>query len=128
MYHFIGNFDEAYILASDGYFYVVVYRKASKSYKNVSGSWYYLTMVQSGTYANSSVTFLFLFSGNNMKNYALSEENLVNSHNAHSISKSLLNGNGYMLYADSTIETNQLCKVICDFPVIFCCVYFIYSI
>ena len=84
-------------------------------------------MVQIGADANSSDTFLFLGSGNNMEEYETSEENLVSIHGSPSGSKFLFNNHRYMTDSDWIIATDNLCKVIRDLPVILCFYLYILS-
>ena len=69
-------------LASEGNFYDVGDGKVSNSGNNVTDCKYHLTIVRSDTDKNISVPFLYLVSGKNINNYALSEAKLVYIHGA----------------------------------------------
>ena len=76
-HHFIGNVDEACIMANDENLFVVGEEGTKKSNKDVMDSRYSITMIRSGTAANASGHFLFLGCGKEMKSVSLSERNLV---------------------------------------------------
>ena len=92
--------NEECILAIESHLYAIVDGKVSKPYKNMADGRYSLTIVQSGTAANASGTFLFIGSGKNMKSCALSEAKLVSTHSDPTVSKFGLNDNGYMKDVD----------------------------
>jgi hypothetical protein len=111
--HFVGNVDEACIMANEAELYIVGDKKASKSDKNVSDSRFSLTMICSGTAAGTSGPFLFLGSGKNMTCRSLSDENLTKRHGAPPHSSFWLNGNGYMTDKDWIIAAIKLSQGIC---------------
>ena len=74
-HHFIGNVDEACIMVNEGELYVVGDAKSAKSDICLSDSRFSITIICSGNAANASGFFLFLGTGVNLNNKALSEKN-----------------------------------------------------